>query len=308
MRVALTTRIPPAIEAELRQRHDVAVVSLRGADSKLLAALLDDIEAILIAPSDVLDAATIAALPASVRLIATYSVGLDHIDLEAARERGILIGNVSDVLTAATADIALMLILMCLRNARQAMDLIAEDRWSNIAPAQVFGVDLAGRTLGIVGAGRIGTALAKRAAACDMDLRYWSRSPSAKLDALGARHELTLLDLLAASDVVSLHLPSTPQTRNLINSTAVAAMRDGAVLINTARGDIIDDDAVLHGLTTRKLYCVGLDVFRGEPGIDPRWRFASGVVLLPHIGSATEETRNAMGRSLLKFLEQHAAN
>ncbi len=306
-RIVATTGLPPNVEAQLRDRFALEVLVLREIGSEAFLAWLGEPDALVVAPGDVIDAALIAALPASVKMIASYSTGIDHIDIAAADARGIAIARTPGVLTDATADIAMLLILMTVRGAAAGQRLIAQREWQGWRPDQIFGHDLAGRVLGIVGPGAIGLATARRAQAFGMEIIYWGRSAREPFDAIGARAVLDWEAFLGVADVVSLHVPSTAQTRNLIDAAAIGRMRRGACLINTARGDLIDDNAVLAALSEGRLGGVGLDVIRGEPDIDPRWYTAPNCVLLPHIGSATHESRAAMGDCVIKALTAHLA-
>jgi len=305
-RVLVTAELPTPVRARIDAAFDAVDAPLRKVGAEMFLEIAQGADAIVAAPGDPFDAALIRALPPTVRVIASYSTGLDHIDLDAAAARSLPVTGTPDVLTAATADTALALILLTVRGLRRAMQLIEEDRWTGWAPAQIFGRSLEGRTLGLVGGGRIAAALAARAAACGMRIAYWSRSASADLDRSGIRHA-ELHDLLAAADIVSLHVPSTAATRDIIDARALDAMKSNAVLINTGRGDLVDDDALVVALRERRIAGAGLDVFRGEPRIDPRYREVDNVVLLPHVGSATVEARDAMGELVLASLRRHLA-
>jgi lactate dehydrogenase-like 2-hydroxyacid dehydrogenase len=303
--VVITTTLPAPIDAALRAHYRVEHAALRTMAAAEFALSAMGAQAIVVAPGDRVDRALIGLLPQSVQLIASYSTGLDHVDVAAAEARGIAVARTPDVLTDATADIALILMLMVLRGVRPAQRLIEEQRWSGWVPDQIFGHDIAGKTLGIVGPGAIGAATARRARAFGMNVIYWGRSRSAAVDALPAHYVSGWADFLELADVISLHLPLTESTHGLIDAAAIAQMRRGAVLINTARGGLIDEDAVIAALHDGQLGGAGLDVFTGEPLINPRWRSAPNTVLLPHIGSATHETRDAMGRCVLDALAHH---
>lgn len=300
--VILTADLPDRIELALGEAYDVEKVLLREAGSARFLDATSGARAIVAAPGDPFGADLVAALPRSVRLIASYSTGLDHIDLGAAAMRGIEVTSTPDVLTDATADTAMLLVLGALRGAAPAAELLRNGWWSGWKPAQVFGVDLRGRTLGIAGAGRIGVATASRAASFGMELTYWGRRRSAGMDGLGAAFHQTFDAFLGASDVVSLHVPSTPETRNLIDGRALSLLKPGSFLVNTGRGDLVDDEAVLAALASGRLAGVGLDVFRGEPALHCGYLSARNAFLLPHIGSSTVETREAMGASVLSSL------
>lgn len=262
-------------------------------------------DGLLATVTDRLDADTIAQLPDTIRIIASFSVGTDHIDLEAAKARGIIVTNTPDVLTDATADIALLLMLGAARGATAGMTAIRENTWANWAPTGMLGISLTGKRLGILGMGRIGQAVAKRARALGMVIHYHNRHPiEGERDA--AFHP-TLKGLLAQSDLLSINCASTTETRGLINAATLTHLPRGAIVINTARGDIINDDALIAALESGHLAAIGLDVFNNEPRIDPRYRNLERAFLLPHLGSATLETRNAMGFRALDNLDDHFA-
>lgn len=305
--VAVSPPLPAAVRGRLAERWRLHPAPLRGRDVEAfrrdLAAAPGPVRALVVAPGDPVDARRIALLPDTVRGIASYSAGLDHVDEDAAAARGLLVTSTRDVLTDATADVALLLILATVRGAGDAAATLRGGRWTGWAPDQIWGHDLRERVLGIVGPGRIGVATARRARALGMSLRYWSaRRRSPELDALEAVGEPNWHRFLEGTQVLSLHCPATRETRSLIDRAAIAALPPGAVLVNTARGDLLDEDAVLEALHAGHLGAVGLDVFRGEPDVDPRWLAAPRTVLLPHVGSATHETRAAMGRSVAEGL------
>ncbi|MFZ2868977.1 2-hydroxyacid dehydrogenase [Zavarzinia sp.] len=260
-----------------------------------LLAIAEGCEGMLVSVSEKLDRATIETLPASIRVIATMSVGFDHIDLAAAKARGLIVTNTPDVLTEATADLTLLLLLGAARRAKEAMALIAEDRWGAWSPTGMLGVDIGRRRMGILGLGRIGAAVARRARAFGMDIHYHNRRRAEARVEDGATWHDTLDSLLAVSDVLVLNAASTPETRGIINARALALLPEGAILVNSARGDLVDDEAVIEALISGRLLAAGLDVFRGEPKLDPRYRDLPNVFALPHIGSATIETRVDMG-------------
>jgi glyoxylate reductase len=207
--------------------------------------------------------------------------GVDNIDVDAASARGIAVANTPDVLTDATADFTLALLLACARRLREGEALVRSGQWTGWEPTQLLGLELRGATLAIVGAGRIGTAVARRAEAFGMRVVSVGRG-----DPLGPA--------LAVADVISLHCPLTAATRGLIDAAALAAMKPGAILLNTARGGIVDEDALVDALERGHLAAAGLDVFAGEPTVSPRVRASERVVLAPHLGSATTATRSAM--------------
>jgi lactate dehydrogenase-like 2-hydroxyacid dehydrogenase len=296
-RLLVTRRLPQEVEARLAQAFDAQFNADDHpmSEAEILGAAQDR-DALLITPMDKSFAtSTIAKLPSSVKIVATFSVGYEHVDIAAARDRNIAVTNTPDVLTDATADIALLLILGAARGAYWGERMVREDRWTSWSPTAPLGFDVSGRRLGILGMGRIGQAVAKRAQAFDMELHYHNRRPVAPDLAHGARYHADLDDMLPHCDFLSVNCASTPETRGIVNETLIAKLPDGAIIVNSARGDIIDDDSLIKGLTSGKLAAAGLDVFRNEPKIDPRYRTLDNVFLLPHLGSATRDTRIAMG-------------
>lgn len=294
-RIVLTVSLPPAVEQALRANYDVETVRLRDLGPDRFLAEIGTPRAIVPAPGDRLDRALIDRLPDSVGLLASYSVGLDHVDLEAARARNIAVTNTPDVLTAATADIALLLILGAARGAGDGERLIRSGGWTGWSPQAAFGVDVAGKTLGIWGMGRIGEATARRARAFDMTIVYHNRRPNPRDAEIGARFEPGLDAFLSGLDILSLHLPLTEKTRHALNAERIARLKPGTIVVNTGRGDLIDEDALFAALAGGHIRAAGIDVYHNEPDIDPRWLTAPHTVLLPHLGSSTEETRAAMG-------------
>lgn len=254
----------------------------------------DDVDALIPLVSQAVGETELEGLP-GLRVVANYGVGYDNIDLAAARRRGVTVTNTPDVLTDATADLAMALLLAAARRLPEGLDLARSGDWSGWHPVQLLGMGLAGRVLGIVGAGRIGTATARRAAAFGMEVTYWSRSASAEIEAgAGARRVDRLSELLSAADVISVHLPSTPDTRHLLDEEALALMKPGAILVNTSRGAVIDEPALARALSAGRLAAAGLDVYENEPQIPPDLRNHPRCVVLPHLGSATREARQAM--------------
>lgn len=288
--------LPPLCEARLAREFILHRPAGDGpATTADMLAAAEGCAGALITVSEKFDRAAIEALPAGVRVLATMSVGFDHIDLVAARARGLIVTNTPDVLTDATADLTLLLLLGAARRAKESMALIAEGRWGAWSPTGLLGVDIGVRRMGILGMGRIGAAVAKRARAFGMTIHYHNRRRAAPEVEAGAAWHDTLEGLLAVSDVLVLNAASTPETRGIIDARALALLPEGAILINSARGDLVDDEAVIAALASGRLWAAGLDVFRGEPKLDPRYRDLPNVFALPHIGSATIETRTAMG-------------
>ena len=277
---------------DLLDRHQLQGMSVRwlGADAPTPAGRFVAIVPLL---SRRIGRDALQRLPA-LQIIANCAVGVDNVDLNAAAERGVVVTNTPDVLTEATADLTWALILAAARRLKEGQSLIARGGWRGWHPTELLGMELAGGTLGIVGAGRIGGAVARRAVGFRMRLLYWSRSVKPELERDTGAERAALERVLAQSDVVSLHLPSTDETRGLISRERLARMKPGALLVNTARGDLVDEDAVCDALEAGSLGGAGLDVFAHEPAIPERLRRHPRAVLLPHVGSATHHTRGAM--------------
>lgn len=302
--ILVTRRLPEAVQARIARDYDAEFNDddhvftpdelLRRCQGK---------DAVLPCHSERFTAEVIEQLPDSVKIIANFSVGVDHVDLEAAKQRGIVVTNTPDVLSDATAEIALLLTLGAARRASEGERLVRSGAWQDWSPSFMVGTQVTGKTVGIVGMGRVGQVAAKRFRGFDMQVRYHNRSRLPAEKEQGAVYHGDLDEMLGQCDVVSLHCPATAETRGLINAERLGRMKNGAILVNTARGALVDDDALLDALTTGKLAAAGLDVFNGEPGGDPRYRELDNVFLLPHIGSATVDTRNAMGDRALDNLD-----
>jgi lactate dehydrogenase-like 2-hydroxyacid dehydrogenase len=259
------------------------------------AAASHQAEAILFTNTLPLTADAIAALPATVRIGATSSVGHDHIDIPAARARGIAVTNTPGVLDECTADHAMMLMLAAARRGIE-YDRIMRQGWRfRIGQGDLLGVRVTGKRIGIVGMGRIGRAFAQRARGFDMKVLYHGRTQLPPDLEKGAEYYASLHEMLPHCDFLSIHAPGGAATDKLIDARAFALLPDGAVLVNVARGSLIDEDALLDALTSGKLFAAGLDVFRDEPDYDMRFAELENVVLSPHVGSASKETRDAMG-------------
>ena len=228
------------------------------------------------------------------RIVANVAVGYNNVDIVAAEMRGVLVTNTPGVLTDATADLTWALILAAARRVVEGVDLVRSGRWTGWHPEQLLGLELRGRTLGLLGAGRIGQAVGRRAPAFGLRVVYAARTPKPDFERDTGATRVDISRLLAESDVVSLHAPSTPETKGIINADTLARMKRGAILINTARGDLVREEAVAAALERGHLGAAGLDVYTDEPAIHPRLLAAPRTVLLPHIGSATAETRHHM--------------
>jgi lactate dehydrogenase-like 2-hydroxyacid dehydrogenase len=249
----------------------------------------------------------IGALPKRLKIIATFSVGYDHIDVAAADRAGIIVTNTPDVLTEATADIAMLCILAASRRVPEAQAMLRRGDWQRWNPTELLGRGLQGRNLGIVGMGRIGRALATRARAFGLMIHYHNRTRLDPELEQGATYHKTLETMLPVSHFLSLNCPATAANADMIDERRLAMLPEGAVLVNTARGTLVDDDAVTAALASGRLFAAGLDVFKNEPAFDRRYLDLPSAFLLPHIGSATLETRSAMGFRCLDNLDAYFA-
>ena len=283
-----------------RARADFDAVVLDGPSDMTVAEVTEaatahQAEAILFTNTLPLNAATIAGLPASVRVGATSSVGYDHIDVPAAKARGLVVTNTPGVLTECTADLAMMLMLDAARRGAE-YDRIMRQGWRRrIGQGELLGVRVTGKRVGILGMGRIGRAFAQRARGFDMEVHYHGRNRLPPELELGAIYHADFHDMLPHCDFLSIHAPGGAATDKIVNAQALSLLPDGAVLVNVARGSLVDEDALLDALTSGKLFAAGLDVFRAEPDYDMRFAKLENVVLSPHMGSASKETRDAMG-------------
>lgn len=297
-RLVLGALMPTDVIARARAEFDAVVAE--GPDDMTVpeitrAAADHRAQAIMFVNTLPLDAAAIAALPPSVQVGATSSVGYDHIDVAAARARGLVVTNTPGVLTECTADHGMMLLLAAARRGAE-YDRIMRQGWRyRIGQGDLLGVRVSGKTLGILGMGRIGQAMAQRARGFDMRVVYHSRKRLPAAQEQGATYYADLHAMLPHCDFLSLHAPAGAATDRIIDARALALLPDGAVLVNVARGTLVDEEALYAALTTGKLFGAGLDVFRSEPNYDLRFAALDNVVLSPHVGSSTRETRNAMG-------------
>ncbi|MGW8201852.1 2-hydroxyacid dehydrogenase [Sphingomonas bisphenolicum] len=306
-RILVTRKWPDRVQALIAERYDATFndddIALTSAQ---VAAAMRDFDALCPTITDRLDAGILGVAGRRVQIIANYGAGVDHIDLPAVRTAGLIATNTPGVLTDATADIAITLMLMTARRAGEGERELRAGQWTGWRPTHLLGTSLRGKTLGLVGFGRIAQAMAERARfGFGMNIVYFSRRPGAQDDErrLDARYVPALTDMVAHSDVVSLHIPGGAETRNIIDAGIFAHMAPHAILINTARGDVVDESALIDALETGRIGGAGLDVFAGEPHVSQRLRDAPNTVLLPHLGSATRETREAMGLRALANLD-----
>jgi lactate dehydrogenase-like 2-hydroxyacid dehydrogenase len=295
----LTRRHTDAVEAAWAEHFDVSVNvgDVPRAQSELIRAM-DHCDVLVPIVGDPCDEALFHHAPYRASLIANVGVGVNHIDLSAAARAGITVTNTPDVLTDDTADIAIALMLMAARRLGEGERLVRSNGWHGLAPTHHLGRSLRGRTLGIIGYGRIGRAVADRARAFGLRVQWIGRTGG---NSLPDQEMAGSLDaLLATSDIVSLHAPATPATVHLMNAGRLATMKPGSILVNTARGTLVDERALAVSLQAGHLFAAGLDVHEHEPKITPALQGLENVVLLPHLGSATVETRTAMGLRALE--------
>jgi glyoxylate reductase len=270
---------------------------------KKLIEMSNGCDGILSALTDKLDADTINQLPDSIKIISNFAVGFGNIDLEAAKKRGITVTNTPDVLTDATAEIGVLLILGACRRASEGIEKAREGGWVWSADL-LIGKQLTGSRLGILGMGRIGQKIAKVAKSLGMIIHYHNRSKLSEEKEQGAVYHKTLKDLLSVSDVLSICCPASKETIDMINKETIEYLPKGAVVTNVARGDIVEDEAMIDALNRRKVYAVGLDVYKNEPNLNPGYLKHPSAFILPHLGSATKETRTAMANLAVDNLEE----
>jgi len=302
--VLVTRKLPAAVEMRLRRDYEARL----NPDDRLYSSdeLLErarGAQAILPCHTEHFSAAVFERLPAEVKIIANFSVGFDHVDVEAARKKGVIVTNTPDVLSDATAELTMMLMIGAARRASEGERLVREGKWKDWSPAFMVGTQVTGKRLGILGMGRVGQVVARRARGFDMTIHYHDvRRLAAEIEAGAIFHE-TLEDMLPHCDFLTLHCNVTPATRGLMNAKRFRLLPDGAILVNAARGAIVDDDALVEALETGKLRAAGIDAYNNEPQIDPRIVRLANTFLMPHIGSATAETRDAMGYRALDNLD-----
>ena len=305
-KVIVTRRLPEPVETRMAMLFDAELNAAdRPFSDEALADAARRCDVLVPTVTDRLDADLFARAGGGLGLIASFGVGTDHIDLPAARARGIAVTNTPDVLTEDTADLVMALILMAPRRLGEGERVLRSGRWRGWGPTDQLGRSLAGKALGIVGMGRIGRAVARRARACGMTIHYHNRSPVAGHE---ARYWPELDAMLAEMDVVSVNAPYGPDTHHLLDRRRLGLMRRDSWLINAARGAIVDQEALIEALEAGAIAGAGLDVYPREPEVDPRLLALPNVVLLPHLGSATLETRTAMGdkviANILAFAER----
>lgn len=274
-------RLQPGLALDLIQGHSLLLVS---------------------ATQDLLDTALIARLPNTIRAIATYSVGHDHIDLQAARAKGIAVFSTPDVLSSACAEVGMLLLLGAARRVTESVDLLRSCSWNGWTPSQLNGTSLSGKVLGIFGMGRIGREIAKRARGFDMNIHYTNRSRLPQDQEQGATYHGSPESLLAVSQFLMLACPATPNTTGFLNAHTIGMLPQGAIVANIGRGAVVVDEDLVSALASGRIAAAGLDVFNNEPEIFPGYAALPNVFMLPHIGSSTMEARQAMATMVVQGL------
>lgn len=301
-RVHVTRRLLPSVEARMDELFDVVHnAEDRPLERDELVAAMRGCDVLVPTVTDRIDAAMIDAAGDRLGLIANFGAGIEHIDLHAARQRRIMVTNTPGVFTDDTADLAMMLILSVPRRLGEGSRLVRDGKWTGWAPSAMLGHCIGGKRLGIVGMGRIGQAVAHRARAFGMEVVYHNRNrlPPSIENMFGATYEADLERLIAECDILSLHCPAGAHTHHLLNSARLAEMKPTAYVINTARGDLIDEEALIAALQEGRLGGAGLDVFAREPAVDRRLIDLPNVITLPHLGSATIEGREQAGEKVV---------
>ena len=301
-KVVLTRRLPEPVETRLKELFDV---TLRDHDTPMSRAELVDAiktcDVLVPTITDKIDAGLLGQASSNLKLIANFGAGIDHIDVETARQRGILVSNTPDVVTEDTADMAMALLMAVVRKIPQGLQAMQSGEWTGWSPTGYLGGRLGGRRLGILGMGRIGQAVARRASAFGMQIHYHNRRrirPEIE-DTLGATYWESLDQMVARMDILSINCPHTPSTFHLMNARRLRLLKPSAVIVNTSRGEVIDENALTRMLRARELAGAGLDVYEHGTDINPRLRELENVVLLPHMGSATLEGRVEMGEKVI---------
>jgi lactate dehydrogenase-like 2-hydroxyacid dehydrogenase len=303
LKLLVASELPIEVNADLAAHFMVTFTT--GSDfTSDLGHAQSDFDALLVSVDVPLPAEVLAKLPRSLRAIATYSVGVDHIDLRAASERGLAVFNTPDVLGDAVAEVALLLLLGAARRATESIALVRSRRWPGWTATQLNGVELAGKRLGIFGMGKIGRKIAVRARAFDMSVAYTNRQRLPDELAGGAQYYSDVTQMMGDIDVLLLASPSTPLTRGIVGETLLASANPGLIVVNIGRGDLVVDQDLIAALESGRVMAAGLDVFAGEPKIHPRYFALPNVFMLPHIGSSTVEARRRMGAILIKALHE----
>ena len=300
----LPRRVSDATIARARRDYDVILneVDIPGTSEEIIA-MSAKADAMMPCHSEHFSAEVVSQLDPRLKIVANYSVGVDHCDLSALVAKGIAVTNTPDVLSDATAELAMLLLLGAARHTVKGNRLMRTGAWDSWSPSFMVGKQITGARLGIIGMGRVGQAFATKARGFDMEIHYFNRTRLSPEQEQGAIYHRSIDTLLPVADFLSLHCPATPETLDLMNAERLAALPDGAILVNSARGALIDEDALLHAVESEKLAAAGLDCFKTEPGGNPKFATHENIFMLPHIGSATTKTRDAMGFRALDNLD-----
>ncbi len=305
-KILITRRLPDAVEARARATYEVT----QHADDRQMSidemlATAKNVDALLITLNEKCRKDVVDRMPDNIKCISTFSIGFDHIDLDACKARGISVGNAPHGVTVATAEIAMLLLLGSARRAGEGEKMIRTRSWPGWAPLQLVGQRLDGKKLGIYGFGKIGQALAQRARGFDMEIHYYDIYRQPADNEKGAIYHDNLDSLLKVSQFFSINAPSTPETRGFFNTATIAKLPHGAIVVNTARGDLVNDADMIAALKSGRLAYAGLDVFAGEPKINEGYYDLPNTFLFPHLGSAAIEARNQMGYESLDNIDAH---
>ena len=303
-KVLITRRLLRSNEERARKLWEVKLnLNDELYSQKKLIELSQGFDGILSSLTDKIDDKVIKSLPTSIKIISNFAVGFGNIDHEAAKKRNIVVTNTPDVLTAATAEIAMLLILGACRRANEGVNWVKKENWKWSSDF-LIGKQLTGSRLGILGMGRIGRAVAKLAQSFGMEIHYRNRSRLSPEIEAGAKFHENIKSLFSVSDVLSICCPATKETKDIINKETLEYFPSGAIITNVARGDMIDDEAMVQALISRKIYAIGLDVYKGEPKIHPGYLNQPTAFILPHLGSATKKTRTAMADLAISNIDE----
>jgi lactate dehydrogenase-like 2-hydroxyacid dehydrogenase len=307
-KVYLARRLTPLVEARIGERYQI-IRNPTGNAMKAdeLATSAVGCSYLFVSATETVSRTVFEKLAGTLQAVATLSVGYNHIDLKAARDHGVAVFHSPGVLTDACADLAMLLVLNAARRGHEGDSMVRSGKWPGWAPTQLLGIGLVGKRMGILGMGRIGQAVARRARSFGLQIHYHNRRRVAPELESGTVYHETAEQLLKASDIFVITAPSSPELAGFLNRERIALLPAGAIVVNVARGEMVDDDALIEALAEKRVFAAGLDVFRGEPAVDPRYLELENTFLMPHLGSATEETRNAMGLILLEGLREFEA-
>lgn len=301
-RVIVTRRLMPSVEARMSELYDTVLNTQdTPLDREAVIAAMRDCDVLVPTVTDQIDGEMISKAGDRLGLIANFGAGTDHIDLKAANQRKIIVTNTPGAFTNDTADTAMMLILAVPRRFAEGIELVRRGEWTGWAPSAMLGHRINGKRLAIIGMGRIGQAVAHRARPFGLEIVYHNRHqlPEAIENMLGARYEPNIDDLLAGADILSLHCPATPQTHHILSAARISSMKPTAYVVNTGRGELIDEEALISAIEEGRLGGAGLDVYANEPDVDPRLTSLPNVITLPHLASATIEGREASGEKVI---------